>query len=156
SNVGDWRISGPVMLSLSSSHVDPFRKSGTRICCNAQRKSYAVFYRNIRERIAIERVPAAWKSSLENRPYGGEAQVVSSVGRPLFKVHAPSSKRNLKDYVGLWKLGRTRADHDQTIRRGSQGSEQSDECGKSFGRPQCLSSNPRCIMSPSRRLAWMK
>jgi hypothetical protein len=33
----------------------------------------------------IERVPAAWKCSLENRPYGGEAQVVSSAGRPLSK-----------------------------------------------------------------------
>src|SRR5262249_6397768 len=30
------------------------------------------------ERIAIERVPAAWKYSVETRPYGGEAQVVSS------------------------------------------------------------------------------
>ena len=59
------------------------RKSGTRICCDAQRKSYAVFLpQHQMERIAIERVPAAWKSSLENRPYGGEAQVVSSVGRP--------------------------------------------------------------------------
>jgi hypothetical protein len=38
------------------------------------------------ERIAIERVPAAWKCSLENRPYGGEAQVVSSAGRLLSKL----------------------------------------------------------------------
>src|SRR6516165_8622970 len=37
------------------------------------------------ERIAIERVPAARKCSLENRPYGGEAQGVSSAGRPLSK-----------------------------------------------------------------------
>ena len=71
--------------------VDPFRKSGTRICCDAQRKSYGVFLPQQRmERIAIERVLAA-KCSLENRPYGGEAQVVSGVGRPAFKVHEPSS-----------------------------------------------------------------
>ena len=70
------------------------RKSGTRICCDAQRKSYAVFLpQHQMERIAIERVPAAWKSSLENRPYEGEAQVVSSVGRllPKFMRHPRSA-----------------------------------------------------------------
>ena len=36
------------------------------------------------ERIAIERVPAA-KRSLENRPCGGEAQVVPGAGRSLSK-----------------------------------------------------------------------
>ena len=104
---------------------DPFRKSGTRICCDAQ--SYGVFLPQQRmERIAIERVLAA-KCSLENRPYGGEAQVVSGVGRPAFKVREPSSaqpqilcgalaRKTRRILVGRAPIT------NQTICRGSQGS----------------------------------
>src|SRR5262249_6595988 len=107
---------------------DPFRKSGTRAAM-AQRKSYGVCRPQQRmERMAIERVPAAWKCSLENRPYGGEAQVVSSAGRPLSKFMRNPRAQPQKT---MWSFGsskdtedpgRTRADHDQTIRRGFQGS----------------------------------
>src|SRR6516162_7545564 len=117
----------PVPFANSERLYPVARKSGTRICCDAQRKSYRVFLPQQRmERIAIERVLAA-KCSLENRPYGGEAQVVSGVGRPAFKVHEPSSAQPQRLCGALEARktqrtpGRTRADHDQTIRRGSQG-----------------------------------
>ena len=89
------------------------RNANLTVFCQAQQRM---------ERIAIERVSAAWKRSTENRPYGGEAQVVSSAGRPLSNLSA-ILKRNFKDYVRLWKLerhrgnpARARADNDQTIR----------------------------------------
>src|SRR5438128_10244619 len=76
--------------------IDPFRKPSTRICCDAQRKSYGVCRPQQRiERIAIKRVAAAWKCSVENMPcgpYGGEAQVVSSAGRPLSKFIGTAPK----------------------------------------------------------------
>src|SRR5262249_4693882 len=85
--------------------LDPFRKSGTRAAMR-NGKSYGVCRPQQRmERIAIERVPAAWKCSTENRPYGGEAQVVSSAGRPLSKfMRHPRAQP--QDYVQLWKLER--------------------------------------------------
>src|SRR5262249_36627591 len=58
------------------------------------------------ERIAIERVPGAWKCSTENRPYGGGAQVVSSAGRPLSKFMR--HPRALKDYVLALEARKTR------------------------------------------------
>jgi len=68
------------------------------------------------ERIAIERVSAAWKRSTENRPYGGEAQVVSSAGRPLSNLSA-ILKLNIKDYVRLWKLEKTQGESCSDARR---------------------------------------
>jgi hypothetical protein len=51
------------------------------------------------ERIAIERVTAR-KCSVENRPYGGEAQVASTAGRPLLKfMRHPRAQSH-------WKLER--------------------------------------------------
>ena len=88
----------------------PFRRL---ICCDAQRKSYGVFLPQQRmERIAIEGVPAARKGSLENRPHGGEAQGVSSTGRPLSKFMR-HPRAHTED------PGRTRAHHDQIIRCGA-------------------------------------
>jgi hypothetical protein len=53
--------------------------------------------------------------------------------------------------------GGTRADHDQTIRRGFNAAfSRAVNVEKVLGGHQCLSSNLRCIMSPSRRPAWMK
>src|SRR5262249_43348898 len=107
--------------------IDPLRKSSTR-AATQQPKSYSVYQSQQRmERIAIERVRAAWKCSTENRPCGGEAQVLSSAGRPLSKFFA-IAPITTKQFGSI---------------------QLSNECGKSFGMPQCLSSNPRCIMSPS-------
>jgi hypothetical protein len=55
------------------------------------------------ERIAIERVPAAWKCSLESRPYEGMS---SAGGR--FQSSWAILERNLKDYVGLLEARKTR------------------------------------------------